>query len=43
MTDLTFGDILFILVVFGIIYACLLLARRAGKSRPKERSKPDEG
>ncbi len=43
MSNVSFGDVLFILVVFGIIYGCLFLARRGGSSTSKEKnSKPEE-
>lgn len=31
MNNVGFADILFIVLVFGVIYGCLFLARRAGK------------
>ncbi len=37
MDNLSFADVLFIVLVFGIIYGCLLLARRAGnKNRQRK-------
>jgi len=33
MHDMSVGDIVFIVLVLGIIYTCLQLARRAGKGK----------
>lgn len=33
MHEMSFGDIVFIILVLGTIYTCLQLARRAGRGR----------
>ena len=45
MNDVTFGDILFIVGVLGVIYACLQLARRSDASARERnnRTSSDEG
>lgn len=45
MSEVTFGDVLFIVGVFGIIYACLQLARRSDTSvrERKDRTPSDDG
>jgi len=39
---MTVGDIVFIAVVFGIIYVCVQLARRAGKPGRKDKTSSKE-
>jgi len=33
MNSMSFGDVVFCILVLGIIYVCLQLARRAGKGK----------
>jgi len=39
---MTIGDIVFIVGVFGIIYVCLQLARRAGKPGRKGKTSAED-